>query len=74
MAIIRNQMLAPFKTGVTTSEFGAECANDCFFNGNGVYFHTVGDASAYSGEYTANGGWSTSHQPLCKKVEAGSGH
>jgi len=46
----------------------------CFYNGNGVYFHTVGDQNAHSGDqttYTANGGWRDTHQALCKLRTAG---
>lgn len=58
--------------GVTRKGFGTEWANGCFVNAGTVYFHTRGDQSAHDdrGSYTANGGWSDTHQALCKRDPA----
>jgi hypothetical protein len=34
-----------------------------------VYFHTVGDSAAHTAgsQYTANGGWSGTHEALCRR-------
>ena len=68
------EALVPTFSGVQEGGFGNEWANGCFYNSSGVYFHTVGDPNAHSGDqttYTANGGWSDTHQALCKLRTAG---
>jgi len=65
-------VLAPDLPGVTQKGFGSEWANGCFVNAGAVYFHTRGDQSAHDSptDYVANGGWSNTHQALCKRDPA----
>lgn len=51
--------LTPTLSGVQEGGFGPEWSNGCFFNGDRVYYHSVG---VDHGTYTR---WSAAHQALC---------
>ena len=66
-------LMPDYFSGVVLDGFGSEWANGCFFNGDTVYFHNVGDPKAHSSpdSYTANGGWGLpSHEALCMRKRA----
>jgi hypothetical protein len=51
--------LVPEYTGIQEGGFGAEWSNGCFFNGDRVYFHTVG------AEHSTYSAWNAQHKALC---------